>query len=61
MTESDLQAEWFYSYNERLGIMCEGGKPDAEQVWIASQEASEAIERLRTQKDEPETEFWWQK
>lgn len=61
LTESDLQAEWWYRYHERLGVMAGDTKPTEEQVWIASQEASEAIERLRAQKDEPETEFWWQK
>ena len=50
MTESELQAEWDYRYNERLGIMCGSDQPTKEQDAIARQEADGAIEKLRLEK-----------
>lgn len=48
MTEQELQAEWDYRYQERLGILCQSNTPPApEQVEIATREADEAIRLLR--------------
>lgn len=47
MTERELQAEWRYRYEERLGIMCGDGDPTDEQRGIAMAEADEAIEKLK--------------
>jgi hypothetical protein len=41
MTESEIQAEWQYRYQERLGIMCEDREPTPEQKAIAYREANE--------------------
>jgi hypothetical protein len=41
MTTEEIQAEWHYRYQERLGIMCEDQEPTLEQKAIAYREANE--------------------
>lgn len=49
MTIKDLDAEWTYRMEERLGIMCGMDEPTAEQFCIAMAEADEAVEKLKQQ------------
>lgn len=42
----DLQAEYRYRYHERIGMMVGEGKPTADQVRIAKQEAALAVAKL---------------
>ena len=47
MTTEEIQAEWQYRYQERLGIMCEDREPTPEQKAIAFKEANEwAMEQV---------------
>jgi hypothetical protein len=48
-TEEQLQAEWKYRYEERLGILCGAETPDEDAVRIAKTEADEAIQSLSPQ------------
>ena len=47
LTSEDLQAEWNYRYQERVGIMAGAAEPTGDQEVIAMNEADEAIERLK--------------
>ena len=53
MTEQELNDEWQYRYQERLGILCGAAIPTPEQRTIARNEANEAISKLK----EPETQM----
>lgn len=39
MTAFELQQEWRYRYEERLGILCGASEPDTIQIAIAKAEA----------------------
>lgn len=41
MTDQEIQTEWEYRYDERLGILCGSDEPTKEQKLIAFQEADE--------------------
>lgn len=47
MTSEELQSEWDYRYQERLGILCGSNEPTDEQRLIAKTEADRAAEELR--------------
>lgn len=47
MTAPELQEEWEYRFNERLGIMCEDREPTPEQVRVARTEADKAVAELK--------------
>lgn len=46
MTDAELQAEWRYRYQERLGTLCGAGDPTPEQRALAVKEANAAIRQL---------------
>ena len=52
MNAQELDAEWTYRMEERLGIMCGMDEPTAEQFCIAVAEADEAMEKLKQQQYE---------
>ena len=42
MTDAELRAEWFYRYEERLGILTDGKRPPTTQeMLIARREANQ--------------------
>ncbi len=49
MTAAELQAEWDYRFEERLGIMAGPDEPTDQQRLIAMAEADDAIDQLQTQ------------
>lgn len=46
MTKTELQEEWQYRFQERLGMMCEDRVPTYEQVQLAGAEADKAVADL---------------
>jgi hypothetical protein len=46
MTPEELEIEWKYRYEERLGILCGDAEPTSEQKAIALKEANQAIIEL---------------
>jgi hypothetical protein len=46
MTQRELDIEWQYRLEERLGIMCGGENPTPEQMQLATVEADIAVMRL---------------
>jgi hypothetical protein len=47
LTSEDLQDEWNYRFQERLGIMAGPAEATGDQTVIAMLEADEAIEKLQ--------------
>lgn len=47
MTPAELEKEWNYRYQERLGNLCGAGEPTTEQKALAFEEAQEAVEALK--------------
>lgn len=48
MTQRELDLEWEYLYQERLGIMCGTDAPTVKQMKMASDYATKEIERKET-------------
>lgn len=61
MTDAELRAEWFYRYEERLGILTDGRRqPDAQERDIARREAGHWLADYRRSAnlfDEPTEKF----
>lgn len=51
MSESEINAEWDYRYQERLGHLCVWGEPTKEQHELAANEATETVRQLQEQED----------
>ncbi len=47
MNEQELRQEWFYIYQERLGILADDGDITLAQSKLAKAEADEAVKDLR--------------
>jgi len=47
MTERELQKEFKYRMEERLGILCEDREPTPDERKLAHKEAEEAVNKLR--------------
>lgn len=48
-TKSQLEEEWRVIYETRIGILCGGAAPTAEQQKLAKDEADKHCEALRNQ------------
>ena len=49
MTEEELQKEYWYRVEERLGVLCGTDPPTPEQWKLAQDEAQETINQLRNE------------
>jgi hypothetical protein len=47
ITETELRQEWFYLYQERLGILADDGDITPAQAKLAKAEADRAVEEMR--------------
>ena len=48
-SSEELKIEWKHVYETRLGILCEDRQPIPDQIEIATKEADEHIELLRSE------------